>query len=112
MSRYIPTRGDIAWLNFSPHAGHEQAKRRPALVLSATRYNAVFGLAVVCPISSRVRGHPFEVALPETLATRGVILADQVRSFDWRARKADFLERAPEEILHEVAARFSALLEL
>jgi mRNA interferase MazF len=112
VSLYIPSRCDIAWLNFSPQDGHEQAKRRPALVLSATRYNAASGLAVVCPISSRVRQHPFEVVLPEALTTQGVVLADQVRSFDWRARRADFLEHAPEQVLHEVLARLSALLEL
>lgn len=112
ISPYAPERGDIAWADFSPNAGHEQGKRRPVLVLSPLKYNRAFGLMLVCPMSSRVKGLPFEVALPEELSTCGVVLADQVRSFDWRVRRAAFIERAPQTLLDEVLARIAALLEV
>jgi mRNA interferase MazF len=83
-----PDRGDIVWLDFSPQTGHEQSGRRPAVVLSPVRFNAKVGLALVCPITSQAKGYPFEVPLPERAKVVGVILADQVRSVDWRARRA------------------------
>jgi mRNA interferase MazF len=107
---YIPARGDIAWLDFSPHAGHEQAGRRPALVLTAQKYNALSHLAVFCPISSKLKGYPFEVQLPSEMHTQGAVIADQVHSFDWTERRAEYKETVPSEILDEVLARVTALL--
>jgi mRNA interferase MazF len=112
VSRYFPERGDIAWLDFGPPIGHEQAYRRPALVLSPQRYNRATSLVLVCPVSTRIKQHPFEVLLPEALTTRGAVLSDQIGSVDWRVRKIDFIERAPERLLDEVIARIAALLEL
>lgn len=83
---WFPKRGDLIWLNFNPQSGREQAGRRPALVLSAGRYNRKVGLAVVCPVTSKVKGYPFEVELPTGMKVQGVALADQVRSLDWKAR--------------------------
>ncbi len=108
---YVPDRGDLIWLRFTPQAGHEQAGRRPALVLSPRRYNARAGLALVCPVTSRVKGYPFEVPLPPGLAVEGVVLADQVRSLDWRARTAERIARAPDEVVEETIGKLLALLE-
>lgn len=107
---YVPERGHIVRINFSPQMGREQAHRRPALVLSVNSYNAVVGLAVVAPITSKAKGYRFEVVLPPTLGTQGVILSDQLRSIDWRARNAAFEETAPDEVIDEVYARVAALL--
>src|SRR5437762_13948374 len=82
---YVPERGDAVWLTLDPQAGHEQAGRRPALVLSPAAYNGRVGLALCCPITNQAKGYPFEVALPDGLAVSGVVLADQVKSLDWRA---------------------------
>src|SRR3990172_1318707 len=87
-SRYVPDRGDAVWLQFDPRLGHEQAGRRPALVLSPRTYNSRVGLALFCPITSQVKGYPFEVPLPTGLRIRGCVLADQIKSLDWRSRKA------------------------
>ncbi len=108
---YVPDRGDLVWLRFTPQAGHEQAGRRPAFVLSPRRYNARAGLALVCPVTSRVKGYPFEVRLPPGLAVEGVVLADQVRSLDWRARAAERIARAPDEVVEETIGKLLALLE-
>src|SRR5215218_2502163 len=89
----VPDRGDVVWLDFNPQTGHEQAGRRPALVLSPVAYNRKVGLALVCPITSQVKGYPFEVQMPEGTEVAGVILADQVKSLDWRARRAKVVER-------------------
>ncbi len=91
---YVPDRGDLVMLDFTPQSGHEQAGRRPALVLSPSRYNAAAGLALVCPITSRQKGYPFEVALGKSGPVTGVILADQAKSVDWRARQAEKVARA------------------
>jgi len=80
---YTPAQGDIVWIMFNPQAGHEQAGRRPALVLSPAAYNAKVGLALFCPITSQIKGYPFEVLLPADLPVAGVILADQVKNLDW-----------------------------
>lgn len=109
---YIPNRGDILIVDFSPHMGREQTKRRPALVLSPSEYNGLVGLAIVAPITSKIKSFRFEVPLPASLRTQGVVLADQLKSFDWRARKAVFEEVAPESVIDEVTARVSALLDL
>lgn len=109
---YVPERGDVVWIHLNPQAGHEQAGRRPALVVSPGAYNGKVGLALLCPITSQVKGYPFEVAVPEELRVSGVILADQVKSLDWRARRADFLERVPESVLREVLLKLATLVQL
>ena len=107
---FVPDRGDLIWLTFDPQAGHEQAGRRPALVLSPKSYNSKSGLALICPITNRVKGYPFEVALPAGLAVGGVILADHVKSLDWKARRADFADRAPLLVVDEVMQKLSTLV--
>lgn len=107
--RFIPERGDIVWLQFSPQAGHEQAGRRPALVISPAAYNGKTGLALFCPITSQIKNYPFEVDLPQGLNVTGTILSDQVRSLDWRARKAKLADKAPDEILSEVLGKLATL---
>lgn len=107
---YCPERGDIIWLRFTPHAGHEQAGRRPALALSPRSYNQKVGLALLCPITSRVKGYPFEVAIPRGLKVSGVILADQVKSLDWGVRRAEFCCQVPSATLLEVMGKLGTLL--
>ncbi len=107
---YVPDRGHLIWLTFDPQLGREQAGRRPALVLSPASYNARAGLALVCPITSQVKGYPFEVALPPGLPIAGVVLADHLKSLDWRARRADCVAVVPDAVLDEVLARISPLL--
>ena len=107
---YVPERGDAVWITLDPQAGHEQAGRRPALVLSPAAYNGRVGLALLCPITGQVKGYPFEVALPEGLAVSGVVLSDEVKSLDWRARKATRLCDVPDEVVNQVLQRLNALL--
>lgn len=102
---YCPNRGDVVWISFNPQAGH-----RPALVLSPEAYNQKVGLAILCPITGRIKGYPFEVAIPDGLEVSGVVLADQVKSLDWRARKASLSCRLPEEGVQDVLAKLGALL--
>ena len=109
---YAPDAGDLVWLTFDPQAGHEQRGRRPALILSARVYNAKARLAIACPITSQVKGYPFEVALPPTGAITGVVLADRVKNLDWEARWAVFEAKAPADVLIEVRERLRALLGL
>jgi mRNA interferase MazF len=108
---YIPRRGDLVWISFSPQAGHEQAGRRPAIVLSPESYNAKIGLALVCPVTSRIKGFVFEVGIPPGLPASGVILADQVRSLDWRERRAEFICPLPGETVHQALHKASLLLK-
>ena len=108
---YVPDRGHVVWLAFSPQAGHEQAGHRPALVLSPQSYNDRTGLALFCPITSRVKGYPFEVALPPENDVTGVVLSDQIRSLDWRARQARFATTAPPQVVSEVREKLAALLD-
>lgn len=108
--RYVPDRGDLIWLTFDPQAGREQAGRRPALVLSPAAYNSRAQLALVCPITSRRKGYPFEVELPAGLPVAGVVLADHVKSVDWSARRAEQAGTAPRSILDDVVARLRVLL--
>ena len=112
MVRYVPGRGDLIWLTFRPQAGREQSGRRPALVLSPVDYNGRAGLAVVCPITSRVKGYPFEVRVPEGESITGVVLADHLKSVDWRARGAEYAAGAPADVLAQVSAKVRALLGL
>lgn len=109
-SRRMPDRGDVIGLTFNPQAGHEQAGRRPALVLSPAAYNGKVGLALLCPITNQAKGYPFEVPLPEGFAVTGVVLADQVRSLDWRSRDAQRIGTVPEAVVLEAARRIAALL--
>jgi mRNA interferase MazF len=98
------------WLCFHPQAGYEQAGRRPAVVLSPQQYNARVGLALFCPITSRAKGYPFEVAIPAGLPVGGVVLSDQVKSLDWRARRADFICALPRETVTEILEKLAVLL--
>jgi mRNA interferase MazF len=112
---YVPERGDLVWLTFTPQAGHEQAGheqagRRPALVLSPKSYNSKVGLALFCPVTNQVKGYPFEVALPSGLNVSGVVLADQVRNLDWQARHIVYIGSAPETLLVEVVQKLTTLL--
>lgn len=107
---YVPDRGDIVWLQFDPQAGHEQAGRRPALVVSPRAYNERVGLALFCPITSKVKGYPFEVVLPAGGKAHGAILADQLKSLDWKVRKAARFDAVPVEVFEEVTARILALV--
>lgn len=109
--RYVPKRGEVVWLQFDPQAGHEQAGRRPAVIVSPREYNAKTGLALCCPITSRIKGYPFEVALGESAEVSGVILADQIKSLDWRARRARTLWTLPEKALQELLAKIRVLVE-
>jgi mRNA interferase MazF len=99
-------------LTFDPQAGREQAGRRPALVLSPALYNRPASLALVCPITTQVKHYPFEVALPDGFAISGVILADHVKSADWVARRAQFVAKAPSEVMEEITAKLRPLLGL
>lgn len=107
---YVPKRGDLVWLSFDPQAGHEQSRRRPAVVLSPDSYNAKTQLAICCPITSKVKGYPFEVALPAGLAVEGVALSDQLKSLDWHARKAEFIAALPAPILLEILRKATLLV--
>jgi mRNA interferase MazF len=107
-----PDRGDVVWLSFSPQAGHEQAGRRPALVVSPVAYDRRVGLALVCPITSQAKGYPFEVSLPDGLPVRGVVLSDQLRSLDWRARNAEYVCTLPEATVAAVLEKINTLLRL
>ncbi len=106
----VPDRGDLAWITFNPQAGHEQAGRRPAVVLSPAAYNGRVGLALFCPITSQSKGYPFEVPLPQGYAVSGVVLADQVKSLDWRARQTQIIGRIPATAVEEVLGKLSVLL--
>ena len=108
---YVPGRGDIVWLSSTPQAGQEQAGRRPALVVSPRSYNEKSSLALLCPITSRAKSYPFEVALPAEGPVTGVVLADQVKSLDWRALKARLASQAPPRVLGEVLAKLAVLQE-
>jgi len=110
VKRYVPERGDVVWLNFTPQAGHEQAGHRPALVLSPASYNGKTGLMLCCPITSQVKGYPFEVAVEGDAGVSGVILADQVKSLDWQARQAKRKGRVAPEVIGHALARVRALL--
>ena len=107
---YVPRRGDLVWLTFDPQAGHEQAGRRPAFVLSPEAYNRKTNLCIACPITSRVKGYPFEVPVSSGLDIGGVILADQVKSLDWRERKAHFVARTSPEVIEDVLALILSLI--
>lgn len=107
---YGPERGDAVWINLNPQAGHEPAGRRPAVVLSPAAYNRKVGLAILCPVTSQVKGYPFEVAIPENLSVSGVLLSDHVKSLDWKARNVRLICRLPESVTEEALIKLSTLL--
>jgi len=107
---YIPDRGDIVWLEFNPQAGYEQAGHRPALVVSPKTYNTKVGLALFCPITSHIKGYPFEVVLPEKHKVSGAVLSDQIKSLDWRVRRATRMTSVPRDVIDEVLAKLHTLL--
>jgi mRNA interferase MazF len=109
---YCPRQGDVVWLSFDPRTDRGQAGHRPALVLSPERYNHKVGLALFCPITTKKKGYPFEVAIPAGLDVSGVILSDQVKSLDWKARETRFGCELPSETLQEVVAKLSSLLDV
>ena len=109
---YVPDAGDVVWLTFGPQAGHEQRGRRPALILSPRAYNLKARLAIACPITSHVKGYPFEVALPPGSRIAGVVLADHVKNLDWQARRVVFEARAPSDTVTDVRERLRVLLGL
>ena len=108
---YVPKRGDVVWLHFDPQAGHEQAGRRPAVVLSPESYNQKTSLALFCPVTNQVKGYPFETLLPPASPVRGAALCDQIKSLDWTARKAEFICELEEEILDDIMGKALALLK-
>ena len=107
---FVPEAGDIVWLTFDPQAAREQAGRRPALLISPRIYNVRSGLALACPITNQAKGYPFEVPVPSGHGPTGVILADHVKSLDWKARRAEKLGRCPAGVIEEVRARLAPLL--
>ena len=107
---YIPDRGDIVWLNFNPQAGHEQAGRRPALVLSPKNYNDRTGLALLCPVTTVAKGYPFEIPLPPGGDIVGVVLSDHIKSLDWRARRANRAGQATPRVMEQVLEMVRTLL--
>jgi mRNA interferase MazF len=109
MKEYIPDRGDLVWLEFTPQSGNEQAGIRPGLVISPVQYNKVSGLCVVFPITSKIKGYPFEVKI-DTLLVNGVVLADQVKTLDWKSRNAQYICKADPNAVMEVINLFSTLL--
>ena len=111
-ARYVPDRGDIVLITFTPQAGHEQAGRRPGLVISPASYNGKVGLAILCPVTSQVKGYPFEVLLPDGMKLTGAILSDQVKSLDWRARQVEFYVRLPEAVVNEVLGKLYTLMRI
>ena len=106
----VPDRGDVIWISMNPQAGHEQAGRRPAVVLSPGSYNGKVGLAVCCPITSQVKGYPFEVLVPDGYPVTGAVLSDQVKSLDWRAREADHVCHLPSDTVQQVLLKLGTLL--
>jgi mRNA interferase MazF len=107
---YVPDRGEAVWITLNPQAGHEQSGRRPAVVVSPVAYNGKVGLALLCPITSQIKGYPFEVLIPARLKVSGAILSDQVKSLDWRARQAELICRLPEATVSEVLQKIGVLL--
>ena len=107
---YVPRCGDAVYMTLNPQAGHEQAGRRPAVVLSPESYNGKTGLAIFCPVTNQIKGYPFEVLVPEGLPIVGAILSDQVKSLDWRARNAELICILPRKTMSEVFQKLGTLL--
>ena len=109
---YLPNRGDVVWISLNPQTGHEQAGRRPAVVVSPLAYNRKVGLALLCPVTSQITGYPFEVIIPQGLKLSGAVLSDQVKSLDWRARRAELICTLPRDTIVEVVQKLSTLVSL
>jgi mRNA interferase MazF len=109
---YVPDAGDLVWLTFDPQAGHEQRGRRPALILSPRAYNAKTRLALACPVTSQVKGYPFEVPLPPCGAIHGAVLADHIKNLDWDARRVRFEAKAPSDVVVDVRERLRVIIGL
>lgn len=109
VSKYVPERGDVVWLSFDPTLGREQAKRRPALVLSPKNYNNKSGLVLACAVTSKVKGYPFEILI-SSQKLKGAVLVDQIRSLDWHKRKIKFIEKCDTKVVREVQENLSLLL--
>jgi mRNA interferase MazF len=107
--KYVPERGDIVWLNFNPQTGHEQKGKRPALVISPKEYNEKVNLGLFCPITSKEKKYPFEVKI-KNKKIDGVVLSDQIKSFDWTERNIDYIIKATEEELNEVVDKINVLI--
>ena len=107
---YVPDRGDVIWMMFGPQAGHEQSGRRPGVVMSSSIYNGKTGMALCCPITSQIKGYPFEVLVPTGLKISGAILADHIRNIDWKTRRAEYLCKLTDKTLEEVAGKLLSLL--
>jgi mRNA interferase MazF len=107
---YVPQCGDVVWITLNPQAGHEQAGRRPAVVLSPQNYNGKTGLAIFCPITNQIKGYPFEVPIPAGLEVAGAVLSDQVKNLDWRTRDAELICTLPAETISEVLEKLATLL--
>ncbi len=110
MKKYVPKRGDAVWINFDPQAGHEQSGRRPAIVLSPESYNGKVGLCLLCPITNKVKGYPFEVVIPANFGVSGVVLSDQAKNLDWQVRNTEFITQLPETVITEVLKKLKKLL--
>jgi mRNA interferase MazF len=109
---YCPDAGDLVWIDLNPTLGHEQSGHRPAIVLTPRQYNVRSGLCIICPITSRARGYPFEVAIPAGHGISGIILVDQVRSVSWEKRYVKRAGVAPIQLLDDVRERLAALLQI
>ena len=107
---YVPERGDAVWIDLNPQAGHEQSGRRPAIVLSPQSYNGKVGLCLLCPITNKIKGYPFEVLIPDGSGVTGVVLSDQAKSLDWRVRRAELITDLPEAVTNEVLKKLRSLL--
>jgi mRNA interferase MazF len=110
LKKYIPRRGDVIWITLNPQAGHEQAGRRPAIVLSPESYNNKTGLSILCPVTGQIKGYPFEVRIPDGLPITGAILSDQVKSLDWRIRNAELICTLPDYTVIETLQKLNTLI--
>ncbi|MCL2762728.1 MAG: endoribonuclease MazF [Treponema sp.] len=109
-AKYIPDRGDIVWLNFDPGSGHEQQGKRPAIVISPRAYNEKVGLGLFCPITSKIKNYPFEVKI-KNKKIEGVVLADQIKSLDWKTRQVEYVSKENDEKIEEIINKINVLLE-
>ncbi len=106
---YVPEKGDLVWLNFTPQSGHEQSGRRPAVVISPSEYNGKTGLGIFCPLSSKEKGYPFEVKIKNDKIS-GVVLSDHLKSLDWESRKAELISKVTENELDEILEKIKVLV--
>ena len=109
---YVPGKGDLIWIDFTPQSGHEQAGNRPALVISPKSYNQKIGLAILCPVTSHVKDYPFEVPLSHNSRIKGVVLSDQLKNLDWKSRNAKFIEKVDKSMFSEVIKKIYTLISI